>query len=354
MALSLFKTLNQGFQSGVSMLDATLEAEHVVEQLGKVSDWNSHRVFQAISRLKEISKQNAQAVAQTALPTLCAVLRKVDREGDGMLAVQDTLDCFSKIFETDKRKETALSAEALEQLQVNTRVLCEHTDSGTALLDLLRLNDMYVKYDAMTLLQVVQKMQPQILTKSILSSPSFIGNLMQTLQECKADFVRNECLELLLLLIQDNDELQKIVTFQGCVETLFGILHEEDVAQFNQVCANALVCLSHIFHNSYCARYCRETDGVRALCELIATIIADPATEAGGGGGRSPDAFGDSPTDSDASGDMRGKRERRAEALLHTLDAALAFLTAGAGQESASSTAAAANTGGRGGRGGGG
>lgn len=92
---------------------------------------------------------------------------------------------------------------------------------------------------------------------------------MSTLQNCPADYVRNECLSLLLLITARNSEIQTSATFQGLVETIFSILEEEGLTRTSQVTCDLLQCLMNLISNSLCQKYIRESTGFALLIQAM-------------------------------------------------------------------------------------
>eukprot|EP00921_Rhytidocystis_pertsovi_P017297 GHVQ01027175.1.p1 GENE.GHVQ01027175.1~~GHVQ01027175.1.p1 ORF type:complete len:1344 (+),score=205.90 GHVQ01027175.1:134-4165(+) len=184
---------------------------------------------------------------------------------------------------------------AWERLEGIVGSIVEYTNGCRVVLDVLEVDDMYIRYDGMQLLQKVylHKANRKKVDDSILCNPLSLGNVMQTLEHCQVDFVKNECLSLLVVITETNIEIQKIVTFQGCVEILLNILRgtsEEGGVGLTEslercgggdsglsaVCRSCLDCLRNLSTNAYCRKYIRQVGEVRRIVDLFRGVIIVP------------------------------------------------------------------------------
>ncbi|CAK0866791.1 unnamed protein product, partial [Prorocentrum cordatum] len=165
------------------------------------------------------------------------------------------------------------------------RLVVNCSQNGKQLLRLLSARDVSTRYDTMVLLQRIYLRQAAPINAALLADPMALTHLMRVLQESPIDYVRNECLSLLLLLTASESEIQTIVTVQGLVETVFNILEEEDLAAGGKVARDLLRVLCNLLGNATCQRYVREAGGMSSLVAAMAMAISGRPAEDGPEGG---------------------------------------------------------------------
>ncbi|CEM25445.1 unnamed protein product [Vitrella brassicaformis CCMP3155] len=293
MALTILKAVNQGFQAGATLLDAHIDAESLLHAL-HASPVPSDAGMKALNRLRDIARDNPDAVAMqtNAIQLLCGALLTLQAtsDPDAAAGLQDVLETLNFIVgskaegERADRQQQGHDEGQQQHVTADQRrhlsTIMDQTQDGKVLFGLLQAQkDVYVAYDTMVLLQHLYRHFSSKVAQTILSDPMGLSSLMQILQDAKTDFVRNEALQLLYLLTETNTEIQKIVTFQGCIESLFAVISEEDISRhFTSVTRTALRCLLNFLSNPYCVKYVRETGGIRAMCDLMAKALEPTKT----------------------------------------------------------------------------
>ncbi|KAF8819730.1 hypothetical protein IE077_004059, partial [Cardiosporidium cionae] len=206
-------------------------------------------------------------------------------------------------------------------------LIIEHTQNGETLIYLFELRDMYIRCDCFQLFRMLYEysshspdsvsertkrnhftigtelplsmpsnidLNPltktqQKLSAVLLSHPKSLAAIIDTLQGATADFVRNEALSLLIALTEHHQEMQDIVLFQGCIETLCGILTEEMgmLSRYWQhsdgldtsslilpfVSRNSLIFIRNLMQNPHCVKYLREAGFITFLCKMILSVL---------------------------------------------------------------------------------
>lgn len=294
---SLLDALGQSILDSASSIDAHIDAGALVDRIsGDCSTASGHRARQfALAEFKALAKRAPGAVVATegAVVAILRVVEKISPPQDEELAdenvesMQDALECLSSLMSTGSSKSSASKDSKIEEKeradeqrgQLVAELIVKHTENVKQLLRLLCLSETSTQYDAMILLQKIYIRLPEPVNAAILADPRSLGHLMHVLQTSPIDYVRNECLSLLLLLTAANADIQTIVTVQGFIETVFSILEDEDLALGGKVARDLLQCLMNIVGNSTCQKYLRETDGAASLVSAISVAVAGRPSE---------------------------------------------------------------------------
>eukprot|EP00931_Biecheleriopsis_adriatica_P116578 TRINITY_DN92206_c0_g1_i1.p1 TRINITY_DN92206_c0_g1~~TRINITY_DN92206_c0_g1_i1.p1 ORF type:complete len:872 (+),score=244.38 TRINITY_DN92206_c0_g1_i1:29-2617(+) len=299
---SFLDAIGQSILDSANSLDAHIDASALVDRIsGECTSASSRRARQfALAELKGLAKRAPAAVfaTQGAVVAILRVVEKLtptgdeDLEDDSVEPLQDCLECLGLLMEdgsgasasrgTAGKASNAKEDEAATQRgQEVAELVVKHTTNGKQLLQLLCVRETSTQYDAMVLLQRIYRRLPEPVNAAILADPRSLGHLMQVLQTCQIDYVRNECLGLLLLITASNADIQTIVTVQGFIETIFGILEEEELTAGGKVARDLLQCLKNVIGNPTCQKYLRETDGAVSLVSAITTAVTGKRLGAG-------------------------------------------------------------------------
>ena len=291
---SFLDNLAGSIMESASSIDAHIEAGALVDRILSDASPAGKRCLQALSELKDLARQDPAAVfaTQGALPALLRVVSRLSPKGagaaepeegddeDGLEALQDALEALSMLVgeapaeSRAGQEKSRLDEAALRRGQEVAELVLRHTESGKQLLCLLSAKDLSTQFDAMVLLQRLYHRQPAPIQAALLADPLALNCLMQVLQSCHIDYVRNEALSFLLLITRSNEEIQKIVTVQGLVETVFQILEEEDLGLGGKVARDLLQCLGNLVGNATCQKYIRETGGFGLIVGAMATCLS--------------------------------------------------------------------------------
>lgn len=126
-----------------------------------------------------------------------------------------------------------------------------------------------------------KEIQSLEVVKALISSPHSIGNLMEVLEHEEADFVRNECLNVLLILLSQSEELRRITTFQNLPENLMSIISNEIFSDdsipidsdITVVCYDCLRCIQFLFCSQPAQKYFDQTGLIFRLVELLSFLL---------------------------------------------------------------------------------
>ncbi|KAJ2643664.1 Vesicle-mediated ER to Golgi transport protein, partial [Coemansia sp. RSA 1285] len=98
--------------------------------------------------------------------------------------------------------------------------------------------------------------------------------------------IRNEGIQLLIAMTENNADIQKIVAFESAFDLLLGIVNEEGGVRGNIIVQDCLQLLHNLLnYNVSNQNLFRETSGIQRLPDLL---ITDPSQTAAGQGGNKP------------------------------------------------------------------
>lgn len=288
MALKVFRMVNQRVQSSLqgtaaSILcivegSATKSFKHVLD---------THEIARLHEKLTVLlvdfrHEKHIDCDVDLFCAAVCGALNcflcTLKREGhnvDVIETLQVTLDLLNEV--TSDKGGGSVEVYALRNAIHKSSKQSQH------LLDILtESEEAFVHYDVILLLQklystpVSDHPVSEELEAGLLKRPDGIGKIIQCLQQKDTDFLRNEALKFLSLILKSNLELQKIAAFQGCIETLLWIVAQEQQSDAaGIVTRHCLVCTKHILQNPYCRKYIRETQETAKIVEFLEAVLTD-------------------------------------------------------------------------------
>lgn len=125
-------------------------------------------------------------------------------------------------------------------------------------LGLLEEKDYYIRYYTTQLVTILLTNKSDDLQNAILQSPMGISRLMDLLLDPR-EIVRNEALLLLLELTKSNQEIQKIVAFEGAFERLLDIIRDEGAAEGGIIVQDCLRLVNNLLRNNVSNQVCSLT-----------------------------------------------------------------------------------------------
>eukprot|EP00928_Gymnodinium_smaydae_P075633 TRINITY_DN5863_c0_g3_i1.p1 TRINITY_DN5863_c0_g3~~TRINITY_DN5863_c0_g3_i1.p1 ORF type:complete len:1022 (-),score=244.12 TRINITY_DN5863_c0_g3_i1:387-3410(-) len=284
-APSFIDAVGKHILASADSIEAQIDAEAHAKRLASEQKLTSRGARNAITGLKDLVRRAPEAVV-TAHGAVAAVLRAVaklspsgnadDEDFDAVEPLQDCLEMLAMLLGDSVDDQ---SSPAYKRGQEVAELIVRHTENCKGLLRLLIAADVSTEYDAMVLLQRIYRRFPAPVDAALLANPDSFAHLMQTLQTCQIDYVRNECLALLILLTASNKDIQTIVTVQGLVETVFVLLEEEDLTVGGKVARDLLQCFMNLVNNTTCQKYIRETGGASSLVASMAAAFRGSGNE---------------------------------------------------------------------------
>lgn len=133
-----------------------------------------------------------------------------------------------------------------------------------------------MRYHVLQILaNLVRSEKVSALQQVILASPLGISRLMDCLSDSR-EVVRNDCLLLMIELMNSNQEIQKIVAFEGVFECIFQIISDEGGSNGGIVVIDCLRLMQILLHNNTSNQnYFRETGCIQRLCPLLELESSD-------------------------------------------------------------------------------
>eukprot|EP01116_Phalansterium_solitarium_P000214 TRINITY_DN10123_c0_g1_i1.p1 TRINITY_DN10123_c0_g1~~TRINITY_DN10123_c0_g1_i1.p1 ORF type:complete len:1117 (+),score=415.56 TRINITY_DN10123_c0_g1_i1:143-3493(+) len=217
----------------------------------------------AVHLIKAISENSSYHKALGAsVPVLLSIL-KTDRE-DVDLA-RSSLQILADIMTAPSTGQATTEAE-------NAAAFVKDTRNVATILELAQEHDAGVRYHTVQLLRIVTAFRLSETQQAVLAAPLGVGHLMDLLRDSR-EMVRNEVLLLLCELTKSNQEIQKIIAFEGAFDVVFEIIYDDgpveaheggvivnDCLQF----ANTLLRANHSNQN-----YFRETGSLSKMLPLL-------------------------------------------------------------------------------------
>ena len=88
----------------------------------------------------------------------------------------------------------------------------------------------------------------RLVQEAVLSSPTGVALLTDMMQE--REVIRNETLLLLAALTRANEEMKKLVVFEGAFDRLFALVREEGGADGGIVVADCLALMANLLRDN--------------------------------------------------------------------------------------------------------
>ncbi|KAJ2558305.1 Vesicle-mediated ER to Golgi transport protein [Coemansia sp. RSA 1933] len=165
------------------------------------------------------------------------------------------------------------------------RVLDYDHDMISIFLGLLGESDFHVRYYTVQLLGTLHLYAGETLQNRVMVSPTGVGRLVDLLSD-QRDIIRNEGIQLLIAMTENNADIQKIVAFESAFDLLLGIVNEEGGVRGNIIVQDCLQLLHNLLnYNVSNQNLFRETSGIQRLPDLL---ITDPSQTAAGQGANQP------------------------------------------------------------------
>ncbi|KAL6078488.1 Vesicle-mediated ER to Golgi transport protein [Balamuthia mandrillaris] len=237
---------------------------------------NSTTADESKKLLKILKAQASNKAAHEEIGKGMAELLSILRtEKEDVELTCDVLEILNQIMTCPK--EGARDASSYVEL-VNTEEFLRESKNVMILLELLEQKKSYVRLNTTQLLiTLLTNKDDKIfeLQDIVLRSPVGIPYLMELLADSR-DSVRNEGLLLLQALVENNQEIQKIVAFNGAFDRLFTIIESEGGAEGGIVVQDCLCLMSTLLNGNVSNQnYFRETSCIQRLPLLLELESSD-------------------------------------------------------------------------------
>eukprot|EP01114_Cavostelium_apophysatum_P021398 TRINITY_DN7452_c0_g1_i1.p1 TRINITY_DN7452_c0_g1~~TRINITY_DN7452_c0_g1_i1.p1 ORF type:complete len:901 (+),score=274.81 TRINITY_DN7452_c0_g1_i1:141-2843(+) len=258
-----------GGDSGGGNSLSTVELQQLLIRLQDAT--NNVDRKKTIATIKDSSLQAHKKALGQAIPIFVNEL-KVDREDAAL--TRDTIEILIEIM-TPKTDNATQQNVANSEEAANAEIFVKDTKNVSIILDLLEERDPSVRYQITQLLRLLLSSRASQLQQAILVSPMGIARLMDLLRDNR-ELVRNEALLLLLGLTKSNQEIQKIITFEGAFEILLNIIYEEGLSDGSIVVQDCLQLINNLLKGNVSNQnYFRETSCIKKLPPLLQLARTD-------------------------------------------------------------------------------
>ena len=211
---------------------------------------------EALRRLIEKDERARSFVAERGLVKMFETLRDTN-DDDGL--VRATLETM----------RAAASGEASEGRERAREVITGDVNNVKQLVSELRGVDFYSKLHAAQTLSEASETRGDAMRAGVLADPTAVPTLMDAMKE--NEVIRNEILLLLVSLTRGNEELQKIVAFEGAFERAFAVMREEGGVDGGVVVQDCLeLCNNLLRDNPSNQTLFRESGFVRSVPGMAA------------------------------------------------------------------------------------
>jgi hypothetical protein len=203
----------------------------------------------AIAEIKRCTTVGAHtgAIGAAGIPTLVEVLHshfgQVD-DPDNSDVIQAVLDILIDLLTPRKSQAPGMDDGVDQETLANATLMLKEDTNVTILLDLLEVQDMWIRLPAIQLLTLLLNSNAEQLEKAILACPAGMDKIMAVLED-RRDEIRNELL-LMLLKLSRNAEVQNFMAFSEGFERLFQIMLREGLREGGVIVLDCLRIVHHI------------------------------------------------------------------------------------------------------------
>ncbi|KAL7924948.1 p115 like vesicle tethering protein [Trichoderma austrokoningii] len=222
----------------------------------------------AVLGLRSFAKDYPATVASGALRGLIGSLTKDAEDVDTVKVVLETL---LMLFNPNKESPEASDEIALWLADEFT----QRQENITLVLDFLDSTDFYPRLYCLQLLSSILTARTQRTEECVLSAPLGISRLVAALDD-QREAIRNEGINLLILLTSSSIEIQKLVAFQSAFEKIFVIIAGDgSLAEGGRTVEDCLILLANLLRgNAANQSLFRESDCMGKLTEMLKGLLA--------------------------------------------------------------------------------
>jgi chromosome segregation ATPase len=250
----------------------------------------------AILTLKGFSRQYRESVVANGLRGLISTLKKFTIDTDIIKACLETIlilfirgegddDLTRNWFSQQSRTQNGKYPSPLLMKQDSSTIdqfslwiadeITQCDENIAVIVSLLENTDFYVRLYTLQLLEALVSMRATKTKDLLLNCPLGISSLVQVLDDVH-DPVRNEAVLLLMAVVNDNFNIQKLVAFENTFDKLFEIIHEEGDIRGSIVVQDCLTLVSNLLkYNVSNQKLFLETNCLPKLSYLIAEPLGE-------------------------------------------------------------------------------
>ncbi|KAI5959330.1 USO1 [Candida theae] len=252
----------------------------------------------AVLGLKSFSRQYRETVVEYGLKPLISTLKK---DYDNTNLVKSILETFLILFirgdtnedltrgwisqqsrlQNGKYPSPLLMDYTLDQMSLwIADALLQDQDAFKLLVDELDENDYHLRVYTIQLLESLVASRGTRVKEALLNVPTSMSTICNLLQDIHEP-VRNEAILLLMAVVNNNFNIQKLVAFENTFETLFNIIDEEGGIRGSILVQDCLTLITNLLQfNASNQKFFLETQCVPRLAKLLGEPI-DETEEAG-------------------------------------------------------------------------
>ncbi|KAL7892600.1 p115 like vesicle tethering protein [Trichoderma sp. SZMC 28014] len=221
----------------------------------------------AILGLRSFAKDYPATVASGALRGLIGSLTKDAEDVDTIKVVLETL---LMLFNPNKESPEASDEIALWLADEFT----QRQENITLVLDFLDSTDFYSRLYCLQLLSSILTARTQRTEECVLSAPLGISRLVAALDD-QREAIRNEGINLLILLTSSSIEIQKLVAFQSAFDKIFVIVAGDgSLSEGGRTVEDCLILLANLLRgNAANQSLFRESDCMGKLTEMLKGLL---------------------------------------------------------------------------------
>lgn len=254
----------------------------------------------AVKGLKSFSKDHREIVVQYGLRALLAVLEKDVSDSQAVKAVLETLlilflrgeasseDLTLGWISNQSRLQNGkypspLLVDGIEidqfSMWIADEILLSDTQVRTFLTILQEHLGFQIRLYSLQLLEAMVATRPVRAKETLINIPLAISTIVELLADPN-DPIRNETILLLMALVNNNFNIQKLVAFENTFERVFEIIEEEGGIRGSILVQDCLTLLTNLLmYNASNQKLFLETECVPKLARLIAEPIEEDYEE---------------------------------------------------------------------------
>lgn len=240
----------------------------------------------AILGLKGFTRKYREAVAAEGLKGLILALQRDNDDTETCRATLETL--LLLLIKSPSNEERLNEEQRTKNKQYQSPLLNNHhgtsddfialwvTDEFTQneeivfnVIDLVKSSDFYIKLYSLQLLSALITNRRSRTQECVLAAPLGISVLVSAIDDLQ-EAVRNEAILVLLNLVEDHADIQKLVAFEGAFDKLFNVIDMEGGLSDGIVVQDSLKLVDLLLqYNVSNQNHFRETNCVQRLSNLL-------------------------------------------------------------------------------------